>query len=106
MENYKRVRVLFSDHLGLARGKYQPAKTAAGGEARFCMSLYALTFDKQLLPVPGGGLLQGLPDIVAEFKAEDVKPSWEADTGVVVPTLTYKGKPFSFCGRNALKKSN
>ena len=105
MENYKRVRVLFSDHLGLARGKYQSAKTAAGGEARFCMSLYALTFDKQLLPVPGGGLLGGLPDIVAEFKAENVRPSWEADTGVVVPTLTYKEKPFSFCGRNALKKA-
>jgi len=48
MNNFRRVRVLFSDHLGLARGKYQPIKTAAGGEARFCISLYGLTYDKQL----------------------------------------------------------
>jgi len=65
MNNYRRVRVLFSDHLGLARGKYQPINTAAGGEARFCISLYGLTYDKQLLPVPGSGLLDGLPDVVA-----------------------------------------
>ena len=28
MKDYKRIRVLFSDHLGLARGKYQPTNNA------------------------------------------------------------------------------
>ena len=105
MNNYRRVRVLFSDHLGLARGKYQPINTAAGGEARFCISLYGLTYDKQLLPVPGSGLLDGLPDVVAKFKEEDVRPSWEADTGVVIPDIEFKGEPLAHCGRNVLKKT-
>lgn len=105
MNNYRRVRVLFSDHLGLARGKYQPINTAVGGEARFCISLYGLTYDKQLLPVPGSGLLDGLPDVVAKFKEEDIRPSWEADTGVVIPDIEFKGEPLAHCGRNVLKKT-
>ena len=105
MKTYKRVRVLFSDHLGLARGKYQPIKTAAGGEAKFCISLYGLTYDKQLLPVPGSGLLDGLPDVVAKYKEENIHPSWEADTGVVIPDIYFKGEPLAHCGRNVLKKT-
>ena len=105
MKAYKRVRVLFSDHLGLARGKYQPIKTAAGGEAKFCISLYGLTYDKQLLPVPGSGLLDGLPDVVAKYKEESIRPSWEADTGVVIPDIYFKGEPLAHCGRNVLKKT-
>ena len=103
MEKFRRIRVLFSDHLGLARGKYQPINSALG-EAKFCMSLYGLTYDKQLLPVPGSGLLDGLPDIVAKYKEEDIRPSWETDTGVVIPDLEFKGEPLAHCGRNALKK--
>ena len=90
MKDYKRIRVLFSDHLGLARGKYQPINTAAGGEAKFCISLYGLTYDKQLLPAPGSGLLEGLPDVVAKYNKEDIRPSWEADTGIVIPDIEFK----------------
>ena len=105
MKDYKRIRVLFSDHLGLARGKYQPKNTAAGGEAKFCISLYGLTYDKQLLPAPGSGLLEGLPDVVAKYKKEDILPSWEADTGIVIPDIEFNGEPLAHCGRNVLKKT-
>ena len=105
MNDYRRIRVLFSDHLGLARGKYQPINTASGGEAKFCISLYGLTYDKQLLPAPGSGLLDGLPDVVAKYKKEDIRPSWETDTGVVIPDIEFKGKPLAHCGRNVLKKT-
>ena len=105
MKDYKRIRVLFSDHLGLARGKYQPINTAAGGEAKFCISLYGLTYDKQLLPAPGSGLLEGLPDVVAKYNKEDIRPSWEADTGIVIPDIEFNGKPLAHCGRNVLKKT-
>ena len=105
MKDYKRIRVLFSDHLGLARGKYQPKNTAAGGEAKFCISLYGLTYYKQLLPAPGSGLLEGLPDVVAKYNKEDIRPSWEADTGIVIPDIEFNGKPLAHCGRNVLKKT-
>ena len=35
--SYKRVRTLFTDHLGLARGKYIPAGLVKDG-ARFCVA--------------------------------------------------------------------
>ena len=35
MTDFRRIRTIYADHLGLARGKYQPAATAANGEAAF-----------------------------------------------------------------------
>ena len=102
MTDYKRLRLIYADHLGLARGKYQPAATAAHGEARFCMTAYGLTFNRELLPVEGSGLLTGLPDMVGHFSAEDVRPGWEPDTGVAVVDLKHKGEPVAVNGRNAL----
>ena len=102
MTDYKRLRLIYADHLGLARGKYQPAATAAHGEARFCMTAYGLTFNRELLPVEGSGLLTGLPDMVGHFSAEDVRPGWEPDTGVAIVDLQHKGEPVAVNGRNAL----
>ena len=51
MTDYKRLRLIYADHLGLARGKYQPAATAAHGEARFCMTAYGLTFNLSLIHI-------------------------------------------------------
>lgn len=106
MTNYRRIRTLYADHLGLARGKYQPAATAAHGEARFCQTAYGLTYDRDLLPVEGSGLLTGLPDMVGHFSADNVRAGWEADTGVAIVDLTdSKGNPIAVNGRNALKKA-
>ena len=56
---YKRIRALFPDHMGLARGKYLPAAVAAKG-ARHCITLFALNFDRSMVPAPGAKLLEGL----------------------------------------------
>jgi glutamine synthetase len=50
----QRVRMLFCDHLNLARGKYIPmpkSKTSHG--ARFCRGVFGVAYDKELIPAPG-----------------------------------------------------
>jgi len=104
MSEYKRIRVLFPDHLGLARGKYIPSGHAANG-ARHCISTFALAFDRTMTPAPGALMLEGLPDCELKFCAEDVRPGWEADTGVVVGDLSFHGEPLAIAPRHALRRA-
>jgi glutamine synthetase len=103
--NYKRIRVLFPDHLGLARGKYLPIAHAAGG-ARHCTALFALAFDRTMVPAPGSKLLEGLPDFDVTFDMADVRPGWDDDaTGVVVGDAFFHGEPLPHAPRTVLKKA-
>jgi glutamine synthetase len=102
--DYKRIRVLFPDHLGLARGKYIPSIHASNG-SRHCISTFALAFDRTMTPAPGAKMLEGLPDCELKFCAEDVRPGWEADTGVVVGDLSFHGEPLSIAPRHALRRA-
>jgi glutamine synthetase len=52
----ERLRVLFCDHLNIARGKYVPLKERDGG-ARFCRGTFGVTYDKDLVPAPGAEVL-------------------------------------------------
>ena len=91
MSDYDRIRVLWPDHLGLARGKYLPVRLAEQGTGH-CVTTFALGYDRSLVPAPGAYLLEGLPDVVASFDADEVRPSWEDDTtGVVVGHLDFRG---------------
>ena len=58
-----RTRVLFCDLLNLPRGKYVPADVAKSSSIGFARAAYAVTFDRDLLPVPGCGVHDGLPDM-------------------------------------------
>ena len=49
-----RLRLLFCDHLSIARGKYMPASKIGDGSTRFCQGTFALTYDKEMAPAPGG----------------------------------------------------
>lgn len=101
-----RLRILFCDHLSLARGKYLPAAQAATGEARFCLGIYALTYDKDLIPAPGAKMLDGLPDMVAKFDLEQARPGWRDGENVVVcDQFDTAGRPLGVCGRAALKRA-
>ncbi|MCS7055375.1 MAG: glutamine synthetase family protein [Thermoflexales bacterium] len=104
MTNYKRIRALFPDHLGLARGKYLPAAVAANG-ARHCTALFALAFDRTMVPAPGSKLLEGLPDFDLKFSMDEVRPGWEPDTGVVVGDAFYHGEPLRHAPRSVLRKA-
>ena len=98
-----RIRVLFADQLGLARGKYLPRKFAQNGEARFCKGAYAVTYAKDLIDAPGAGLAEGLPDIEAVFDMSDLRQGWEPGTAIALADLKDGGEPFGLCGRSSLK---
>jgi len=100
--SFERVRLLFADQLNLARGKYVPMTEAAKGNARFCVGSYAVTYDRTLVAAPGGGLLDGLPDMEMVFDPDALRPAWEAGTKIALGQLQFKGEPFALCGRGAL----
>jgi len=100
--SFERARLLFADQLNLARGKYVPMTEAAKGHARFCVGTYAVTYDKTLVSAPGGGLLEGLPDMEMVFNPNAMRPGWEAGTNIALGELHFKGEPFALCGRGAL----
>jgi glutamine synthetase len=106
----QRVRMLFCDHLNLARGKYIPlpaGKTLkAHYGARFCRGVFGVTYDKELIPAPGAMVLEGLPDIEAQFASKELRQGWEDNTLVVMSDLLdTHGKPLPMCGRTALKRA-
>lgn len=103
--SFDRVRVLWPDHLGLARGKYMPASLADMG-ARHCTGTWALGYDRSMTPeTPGSHWSEGLPDFDAVFDMTDLRPSWEANTKVVVADLQRHGVPFAVSPRGALRKA-
>ena len=104
-EEAGRVRVLFADQLGLARGKYVPRKFAEKGEARFCVGAYAVTYAKDLIAAPGAGVEDGLPDLEAQFDLTHARQGWEQNTTVAIADLVVDGKPAGLCGRSALKRA-
>ena len=105
MTDHERIRVLFCDHLNLARGKYLPRSVAESGSARHCVGVYAVDYQRALLDAPGSGMRDGLPDMEAVFDLEHVRPGWEPGTGVVVADPEREGEPLGLCGRGALKRA-
>ena len=101
----ERLRVLFCDHLNIARGKYVPLK-GGDGAARFCRGTFGVTYDKDLIPAPGAEVLGGLPDMEAVWQVADIRPGWEPATRVVMSDLhANDGSPLPMCGRSALKRA-
>ncbi len=101
-----RLRVLFCDHLNLARGKYLPGTHDDGGETRFCQGVYALTYDKELLPAPCSSLLEGLPDMVAGFFGSEIRDGWHGNDKIVVADqYDSAGNPLAVDGRGLLKRT-
>ncbi len=101
----QRVRVLWPDHLGLARGKYIPARLAARG-VRHCTGVWALGYDRNMTPgTPGSNLDSGLPDMDATFDVADIRPGWEPDVQVVVADLERHGDPVAVSPRAALRRA-
>ena len=110
-DGFERIRVLWPDHLGLARGKYLPAAAGPAGAttrvARHCTGTWALGFDRQMTPgAEGSGFFAGLPDMEARFDMAAVRPGWEPRTGVVVADLCDSaGAPVLVSPRAALRRA-
>jgi len=99
---FDRLRLLWPDHLGLARGKYLTPEKAKDGTAH-CISLFTLGFDRVMTPHDGGFFWQGLPDCDARFDTADIRPGWQEGTAVAVPDIVRGGLPVPLAPRNVLR---
>jgi len=89
----------------VARGKYIAADDAWKGQARLCVGTYAVTYGRQMIPAPGGGMLEGLPDMEARFDPADLRPCWDGKSRIALADIYFKEEPFGLCGRGALKRA-
>lgn len=103
LSDYDRVRVLFPDHLGLARGKYLPTHLADRGTGH-CATLYGLGYDRSMTNTPGSYLTEGLIDVHATMDPSTLRQGWEDDTtAVAVADITMHGQRFPYSARTVLK---
>lgn len=101
---YDRLRLLWPDHLGLARGKYLPREKAERGTAH-CIALFTLGFDREMIPHDGGFFWKGLPDCDAVFDPSTVRAGWEEGTAVVIPDITRLGQSVPLTPRHVLSEA-
>lgn len=102
---FDRIRILWPDHLGLARGKYVPMHLAGKG-TRHCAGVWALGYDREMVPgTPGSHFFEGLPDMTARIDETAIRPGWEERTGVVVADLEENGVPVEVAPRSALRRA-
>jgi glutamine synthetase len=99
----KRLRLLYSDVLGVERGKYLFDEVADAGRAAFCIGVYPLTTDKEILDISGQQFDVGLPDIEAFIDRDTLRPGWELDTIVGIADVHQHGEPIEVDPRNALR---
>jgi glutamine synthetase len=99
---YERVRYLWPDHLGLARGKYLSPTAAAAG-SNHCVAVFSLQLNREMIPFPGAHH-ESFPDVEALFSVDDIRPGWEKDTGVVVASIIKDGNPIELAPRSILER--
>ncbi len=102
--NFRRIRVLFPDQYGFARGKYVPV-SAAGDDVSFSVGIFGVGYDRDLIPAPGAEVLEGLGDMHARYLAKDIRPCWEEGVGVVVADAERLGKPLEISPRLAARRA-
>ena len=100
----KRVRAVFCDLMNLPRGKYVPLSLADGDSIGFARGAFAVSYDRELLSVPGTGYYEGLPDMEMVLD-EERRTAWQPHTEIALGRLEVDGKPFDLCPRSLLMKT-
>jgi glutamine synthetase len=101
----KRLRLLWSDIHGIERGKYLYGDWLGKGRANFCLATYPLTFDREILQIPGLAFDVGLPDLEALLDPNSVRPGWEPDTVVGIGETFHRREPVAVDPRHALQRA-
>src|SRR5262245_6900208 len=101
----RRLRLLIPDILGLERGKYLFGEVAEAGHAAFCIGLYPLTTDKEILPIRGQQFDIGLPDVEADVDRDTIRAGWEDDTLVGLGNVSQHGQTFELDPRQVLRQA-
>lgn len=103
--NGRRLRLLYPDIHGLERGKYLFGDLAEIGHAAFCVGVYPLTHDREILPVPDTQFDVGLPDIDVQLDRDSLRPGWEPDTVIGIGDCTQHGEPVPIDPRHVLRRA-
>ncbi|GIU96367.1 MAG: glutamine synthetase [Actinomycetota bacterium] len=101
----RRLRLLYPDIHGLERGKYLFGEVAETGRAAFCIGVYPLTHDREILPVPRTQFDVGLHDFDVELDRDSLRPSWEPDTVIGIGDARLRGEPVPVDPRHALRRA-
>ena len=101
----QRLRLLYPDLHGIERGKYLLGDWAERGSANFCVGVWPLTFDREILPIPGVQFDVGLPDLEAHLDRETLRPSWEDNTVIGLADTIFRGEPHPLDCREALRRA-
>jgi glutamine synthetase len=101
----KRLRLLYPDIHGLERGKYLFGDWAATGMAAFCVGVYPLTHDREILSVPRTQFDVGLHDVEAFLDRDSVRASWEDDTLIGLADVLHDGEHVPWDPRHALRQA-
>ncbi len=104
MTDITRTRVLFCDMLNLPRGKYVPVDLARGGKIGFARGAFAVSYDRDLLTIPGVGYHDGLPDMELRLD-EGRRKSWQSGTEIALGDLYVDDAPFGLCARGQLRRT-
>jgi glutamine synthetase len=104
MTTINRTRALFTDFLNLPRGKYVPPEMAASGAIGFARGAFAVTFDRDLVTVPGTDFFNGVPDMELVLDA-DRRKGWQSGTEIALGDLYADEQPFGLCPRGTLKRA-
>ena len=99
-----RLRVLFPDTFGFARGKYVPIAEATGG-LNFSLTAFGIGYNRDLIPAPGAAVLEGMGDIRAIYNPAASRPSWQKRTEIVIADLFAEGQPLDIAPRSALRRA-
>ena len=103
-DDFDRIRILFPDTFGFARGKYVPVEQATG-KLNCSLTIFGIGYDKDLIPAPGAGVLEGMRDMQAVYDAKSATRSWQDRTGLLIADLLEGGKPLEIAPRTALRSA-
>jgi len=97
-----RLRLLWADLHGIERGKYLYGDWSSRGKANYCLATFPLTFDREILAVPGLSYDVGLPDLEQRIDPATIRPGWEPNTVVGLGDLYHRHQPLAVDPRRAL----
>ena len=89
--------------LGVERGKYLFGDVADAGHSAFCIGVFPLTTDKEILDISRQQFDVGLPDVEVFIDRDTLRPGWEEDTIVGIADVKREGEPLEVDPRQVLR---
>ncbi|HYT30929.1 MAG TPA: glutamine synthetase family protein [Actinomycetota bacterium] len=102
----ERLRLFYSDVNAVERSKYLFPEDARTARAAFCLTVFPLTLDREILQIPGYWFDVGAPDMEARVDPETMRLGWEGDgTIVAMADLTRDHEPVALDSRHILRSA-